>query len=30
MREFTAQELQHYLQQAESPPLLLDVRQPWE
>lgn len=30
MREFAPAELKAYLEQAESPPLLLDVRQPWE
>lgn len=30
MREFTATELQAYLQSAQQPPLLLDVREPWE
>ena len=30
MREFEAAELKHYLEQSEQPPLLLDVRQPWE
>ena len=30
MREFTATELQAYLQSAAEPPLLLDVREPWE
>ena len=26
----TAQQLAEYLQQADAPPLLLDVREPWE
>lgn len=30
MREFDAQQLQHYLSNNDSPPLLLDVRQDWE
>jgi rhodanese-related sulfurtransferase len=30
MREFEAVELKRYLEQSEHPPLLLDVRQPWE
>ena len=30
MREFEAEELKGYLESAEEPPLLLDVRQPWE
>ncbi len=30
MREFSATELHHYLQSAPRPPLLLDVREPWE
>ncbi len=30
MREFEAEELRDYLVSAEEPPLLLDVRQPWE
>jgi rhodanese-related sulfurtransferase len=30
VREFTATELQAYLQSAQQPPLLLDVREPWE
>lgn len=28
--EFGPQELQQYLQTAQEPPLLLDVREPWE
>lgn len=28
--EFTAKELHEYLQTIEEPPLLLDVREPWE
>jgi rhodanese-related sulfurtransferase len=30
MREFTAKELQSYLESAAEKPLLLDVREPWE
>ena len=30
MREFSATELQSYLQSAPAKPLLLDVREPWE
>ena len=30
MREFSASELKAYLDQADKPPLLLDVREPWE
>ena len=30
MREFEAEELKSYLESADEPPLLLDVRQPWE
>lgn len=30
MREFTAIELRDYLATAQAPPLLLDVREPWE
>ena len=30
MREFEAEELKAYLETAEKPPVLLDVRQPWE
>lgn len=30
MREFDAQQLQQYLSNINSPPLLLDVRQDWE
>lgn len=30
MRNFTPKELQEYLAQAETQPLLLDVREPWE
>lgn len=30
MREISVAALKHYLQQAEPPPLLLDVREPWE
>ena len=30
MRHFTVRQLQDYLDQAEKPPLLLDVREPWE
>jgi rhodanese-related sulfurtransferase len=30
MHHFTPQQLQSYLTQAESAPLLLDVREPWE
>ncbi|HHO58986.1 MAG TPA: sulfurtransferase, partial [Thiotrichales bacterium] len=30
MREFSAQELKTYLDQADTSPLLIDVRQPWE
>ena len=30
MRRFTAKELSEYLQKCDSPPLLLDVREPWE
>ena len=30
MREFTASELQGYLETAPARPLLLDVREPWE
>ena len=30
MREFEAEELRDYLASAKEPPLLLDVRQPWE
>ena len=30
MRRFTPRELQTYLAQCEAPPLLLDVREPWE
>ncbi len=30
MREFTATELNDYLEQATEKPLLLDVREPWE
>ncbi len=30
MREFSAIELHQYLQSAPQPPLLLDVREPWE
>ena len=30
MREFEAEELREYLESAKEPPVLLDVRQPWE
>ena len=30
MREFEAAELKDYLDSVQEPPLLLDVRQPWE
>lgn len=30
MRQFTAQQLAQYLETAIEPPLLLDVREPWE
>lgn len=30
MRRFTARELQEYLEEADTRPLLLDVREPWE
>lgn len=30
MRQMSPQELKDYLAQAENPPLLLDVREPWE
>lgn len=30
MRHFSAIQLSKYLQQNDSPPLLLDVREPWE
>ena len=30
MRQISARELQHYLAKAAQPPLLLDVREPWE
>lgn len=30
MRNLTPAELNRYLEQAEEPPLLLDVREPWE
>ena len=30
MQYFTPKQLQDYLTQADSPPLLLDVREPWE
>jgi rhodanese-related sulfurtransferase len=30
MREFSASQLRHHLAQADSDPLLLDVREPWE
>ena len=30
MREFSAQELKTYLDNADTAPLLIDVRQPWE
>ena len=30
MRQISARELQHYLAKAVQPPLLLDVREPWE
>jgi rhodanese-related sulfurtransferase len=30
MREFEAEELKSYLESVDEPPLLLDVRQPWE
>lgn len=30
MREFEAEELKSYLESVDQPPLLLDVRQPWE
>ncbi len=30
MREFSATQLHDYLQSAQPPPLLLDVREPWE
>lgn len=30
MRRFTPKELRAYLEKATSPPLLLDVREPWE
>jgi rhodanese-related sulfurtransferase len=30
MRHFTPQQLHEHLEQAERPPLLLDVREPWE
>ena len=30
MRRFTAKDLCKYLQDCDSPPLLLDVREPWE
>jgi rhodanese-related sulfurtransferase len=30
MREFSATELRDYLDRAQQPPLLLDVREPWE
>jgi rhodanese-related sulfurtransferase len=30
MRRFSAAELNAYLEEADTPPLLLDVREPWE
>ncbi len=30
MRRFTARELKEYLEEADTRPLLLDVREPWE
>ena len=30
MRQFTAQELDEFLRDNKTPPLLLDVREPWE
>ncbi|MBI5460830.1 MAG: sulfurtransferase [Gammaproteobacteria bacterium] len=30
MRQISASELKHYLDKASHPPLLLDVREPWE
>lgn len=30
MREINVSELHHYLEDADHPPLLLDVREPWE
>ncbi|WP_019626430.1 rhodanese-like domain-containing protein [Thioalkalivibrio sp. ALJT] len=30
MRQFSPVELRDYLQQTDTPPLLLDVREPWE
>jgi rhodanese-related sulfurtransferase len=30
VRHFTVRQLHDYLEQAENPPLLLDVREPWE
>jgi rhodanese-related sulfurtransferase len=30
MRQFTATQLKAYLEQTAEPPLLLDVREPWE
>ncbi|MGD8925795.1 MAG: rhodanese-like domain-containing protein [Thioalkalispiraceae bacterium] len=30
MRRFSALDLKSYLEQCEQPPLLLDVREPWE
>lgn len=30
MRHFTVRQLHDYLEQADSPPVLLDVREPWE
>jgi len=30
MRHFTAKQLQEFLNSADEPPLLLDVREPWE
>ena len=30
MRRFTAKDLSEYLQNCDSPPFLLDVREPWE
>ena len=30
MRHFSARQLQDYLSQCDEPPLLLDVREPWE
>lgn len=30
MKRFTPAQLKHYLEQSGKPPLLLDVREPWE